>query len=266
MSTRLLPTTPPVSGSSLLTALSDNNAILFSTIILPAVTITNTGNDYTITIDPPLTADVADGMSFLITPNAANSGAVRMRVTSANPYYPIVDVSGAALVSGAFDPVALFLITFMSGSFRIINSSQVSNAQKPANHQDFSSSGTWTKPVGFSNNSVVLVRLWAGGGGAGSYGGGGGGFTESCHKLSDIPGTVTVTIGSGGAGSAGSAGGAGGDTSFGSYSIAYGGGGGGTSTPGLGGWGSDKGGDGAQSGDGNRSFNGGGGEIGRAHV
>jgi hypothetical protein len=110
--------------------------------------------------------------------------------------------------------------------------------------QEFTSSGTWTKP---SSGSTVLVEIYSsGGGGAGgsressgvtSYGGGSGasGYYQAMHfDISDLGATETVTIGSGGSGGAGAAsdstdgsnGSDGGATTFGSWLKGWGGGGG----------------------------------------
>lgn len=121
--------------------------------------------------------------------------------------------------------------------------------------QNFAASGTWTKPASVS---VVMVELWAAGGGGGSgrrgaastarYGGGGGGGGGKITRLfraSDLPATVTVTIGAGGAGAggrtsndtSGGSGTTGGNSTFGTLATAYGGVGGlgGTATDGSGG-------------------------------
>lgn len=90
---------------------------------------------------------------------------------------------------------------------------------------------TWTKPaVGV----VAHVQLWAAGasGGKGSTGcgggGGGGSWIEFYIRLSDLPSTVSVTVGAGGAAitTANTVGAAGGNSSFGTYGTAYGGSGG----------------------------------------
>jgi hypothetical protein len=98
--------------------------------------------------------------------------------------------------------------------------------------QEFSSSGTWTKP---SVGTKALVELWGGGGSGGrgqsgdpGGGGGGGGYAFKLLTLSDLDPTEAVTIGDGGAlvTTSQTVGNSGGTTTFGSYLSAYGGAGG----------------------------------------
>ncbi len=106
--------------------------------------------------------------------------------------------------------------------------------------QDFTVSGTWTKP---DNARVVVVEIYGaggGGGGGGKFngvgappgcGGGGGSYTRCVMDAGDLPADAAVTIGAGGAGGAatttvsteGSAGTNGGDSVFGAFARAYGG-------------------------------------------
>jgi hypothetical protein len=78
------------------------------------------------------------------------------------------------------------------------------------NTQIFTTSGTWTKPVGFNaTDTVVALVIGAGGSGAAVWGdqtsgttasgGGGGGVGVFTKSYGDIAGSVAVTVGSGGA-------------------------------------------------------------------
>ncbi|MGF7005787.1 hypothetical protein [Aminobacter sp. BE322] len=233
MANRKLPnslSTPPVGGMAYMDAVSSKVDMLFDAISLKPISMTNAGNDYTITVDPVLDADVVAGMSFFIRPSASNTGPCRLRVTSDNPYYDLVKATGETLGSGDFASGTAYFVVFMDGEFRILS---VANSEggngASAYFQEFLVSGTWTKPAELSPNALVIVEVWGGGGGGGTGsnnrgGGGGGAYNSARFKASDLPSSVAVTVGAGGA--AASVGGVGGNSSFGSYVTAYGGGGG----------------------------------------
>ena len=118
--------------------------------------------------------------------------------------------------------------------------------------QVFTSSATWTKPVGAKNIEVQVIGGGGGGGSgrrgttaSGGGGGSGGGFSIRSFPASTVSSSVTVTVGAGGIGGAsqlnidtnGFGGTAGGYSEFGSliYAIGGFGGGGGTTTTAAGG-------------------------------
>lgn len=98
------------------------------------------------------------------------------------------------------------------------------------NIQNFTASGTWTKP---GSGTWAFVQIWGAGGSGGSTtsttnrggGGGGGAYTSQWFPLSLLGSTETVTIGAGGTGIAtNTAGNVGGNSTFGSKLTGYGGG------------------------------------------
>lgn len=103
-----------------------------------------------------------------------------------------------------------------------VNASSLGSSRN-ISFQQFTSSGTWTKPAGLTSESIVEVELWGGGGGGGSSspggGGGGGAWNKKTFRADDLDATVAVTVGSGGAVNT-----AGGTSSFGTLLYAYGGG------------------------------------------
>lgn len=130
----------------------------------------------------------------------------------------------------------------VSTGLTISGTTLTASGGKGVDQQIFTSSGTWTKPSGYSTSALVRLQAWGGGGGGGRHstsaagGGGGGGYNEKWVLLSDMGATETITIGGGGAGrSTNGTGTVGGNTTIGSLLTAYGGGGGITSYGGGGG-------------------------------
>lgn len=219
----------PVTGKQVLDNVAGHIGVLLDAMALVPTSISNSGNDYTIIIDPPLTADVSNGMMFWITPNAANTGAARIRVTASNPYYDWVKADGSDFESAELSTSVTYGVLFVNGEFRTVT---VPASEDGAifDYQTFTASGTWVKPEGISSNALVLVEIWgAGGGGCRRSGGGGGAYTNKWFRASELGVNESIVIGSGGAGGSTVTAGVGGNSSFGSLVTAYGGGGGGVS-------------------------------------
>ena len=72
----------------------------------------------------------------------------------------------------------------------------------------FTSSGTWSKPSGYSDSTwVIFYAVGGGGSGAGgfySYGGGGGSAAVIAGLMGELPSSLTIVVGAGGSSSGGS--------------------------------------------------------------
>lgn len=225
--------TPPLSGVDFLNEYSARVKTLFDVSCLPLTAVGGTGDAVTATCDPALTAGFLDGMKFTITWGAANTGAMTLAINGGSAL-PVIDADGTALAASAAISGRRVVLEYLAGSFRVLGGAGGGSGGGPL-YQAFTASGTWTKPSGYDANTPVLVRLWAGGG-SGAYfngsryagGGGGGGYSSKLFRMSELPSSVSVTVGSGGASQTtlNTDGLAGGDTSFGSLLTAYHGAGG----------------------------------------
>jgi hypothetical protein len=168
-------------------------------------------------------------MAFYLQPAVTNTGPARLRVHATNPFYDLVRPDGSPLAADDFLAGTVYLAVFVSGAFRIVSGGGGSGASM-IDRQTFTASGTWIKPAGIADNSLVLVECWGGGGGgAGSSsfkgGGGGGAYVWRWLQADQVGATEPVQVGAGGA-ATGNPGGTGGTSSFGAHVVAYGGGGG----------------------------------------
>lgn len=146
----------------------------------------------------------------------------------------IVDAKGDLIVATAADTVARKAIG-AEGTVPVSRAAETTGiawetlpTTTTADVQEFSASGTWTKPAGAK---LVLVEIWGGGAGgangpsvasgtfaAGAAAGGGGQMRRTTINPTNLGATESVTIGAGGT----AGGGAGGTSSFGSHLSARG--------------------------------------------
>ncbi len=238
-------TTPKPGGTAFLGEYAGHIKTLYETGARPLTAVGGTGNAVTATMAVDLTAaGYVDGLCVSLTWGAANTAGVTLAING-GAAVAVLDAKGVALPAATLSSGLTSILRYTAGNWRIISSLGGGTALGPT-YQAFTASGTWTKPAGYDDDTVVMVELWAGGGGGGrgtaAAGGGGGGYARRMFRIADLPSSVTVTIGAGGAKapSAPSIGTVGGNTTFGSLLTAYGGGGGGGHTaagPGGGGGG-----------------------------
>ncbi len=240
----------PITGPAYMDQVKGAVDTLYDSIAIRPVSITNVGNSYTIVIDPVLDADVITPMAFFVKPNVANTGAIQMRVTSANSYYPIKKANGTDFAAGEFRTDTDYYLVFLGGNFVCLSNFDFTSLVDVPISTIYTASGTLdltTIKTIKSPDTLLFVRLWGAGGSGGrggqaGSGGGGGAYAEGWYRLGDLSNTISIIVGAGGAGlTTNGAGVAGGNSSFGSLVTAYGGAGGGftntasTTVPGGGG-------------------------------
>ncbi|MBS8228401.1 hypothetical protein DYI42_19425, partial [Vannielia litorea] len=204
---------------------------LFGYATIPLTSVGGTGDAITASMPAGETADpLTETAQYALICAAANTGAVTLNIAGGGAV-PVLDASGAALTGGELSAGHIIELAYRGSDFLITSDLPGGvGAASPFDWQEFTASGTWSKPAGLSDDTPVRVRAWGAGAGgerdnitAGS-GGGGGAFVEQVFRLGDLPSSVAVTIGAGGAGATsvglGSAGGA---TSFGALLTAAGG-------------------------------------------
>lgn len=196
---------------------------LYDASALPLTAVGGTGDNVTATVDPELPpGGLLDGMKFGISWAATNSGPMTLKIGSAAAA-PVLSADGAVAAPGLAALGGRALLEYVGGAFRVL-SGGAGSGSAARYYWQFTASGTWTKPAGLPDDTMVAVEMWGGGGGGASVAtggsGGGGGYAIKRFRLGDLPGSVPVTVGAGGA-----VGAAGGSSTFGSLLTAYHGGG-----------------------------------------
>jgi hypothetical protein len=232
--------TPPLpggGGSGLMRQYSERFKTLFDASALPLTAVGGTANAVTATLDPPLDGGgLADGMKFEITWGATNTAGVTLALNGGSAI-AVLDPSGAALIAGAIGSGLRSLLEYIGGSFRILSPLLTAIGGGSARYYwQFTASGTWNKPAGLDDDTMVTIEAWGGGGSGASStngpGGGGGGYSSTRMRIADLPASVSVTVGAGGV-----VGSNGGNSTFGAILTGYGGGRGGNISGGGGGGG-----------------------------
>lgn len=170
------------------------------------------------------------GRSLLITNVGANAAVLAHESTSSSAANRFLFGSGQDL---SLAPGQSVLLRYDAVTARWRREGEVGAASTGPEVQEFSNSGTWTKPAG---KTVALVEGIGGGGagaahGDGGGGGGGGSYVAQWFQLAPLGSSETVTIGAGATGEGGN----GGNTTFGGHLTAYGGAGGADAAQGAGG-------------------------------
>jgi len=169
----------------------------------PISSIGGTANAVTGTVDAEfLDAGPVTGMKVTWTQGTTNTGSVTMALNSGSAA-PVLDAQGSALAAGAV-PAGMRVLAERVGSNWVVLSSISLGAAvgQPRYQWRFIANGTWTKPAGLSNDTLVtIIAVGPGGNGVSASGGGGGGAAFWIGRLGDLPSSVAVTVPGGGAGS-----------------------------------------------------------------
>lgn len=208
---------------------------------LPLTSMAGTANDVTAALDPVLPpGGLLDGMKFTLTWAATNTDPMTLAING-GAAVDVLDAAGGTMIPGAAVSGTRALIEFTAGAFRVLSGGGEGGGGGQRYYWQFTASGTWSKPAGLSDDTMVFVEAWGGGGGGSPYvpvpagSGGGGSYARSHFRLGDLPASVAVGVGAGGPPT--TSGGSAGFSTFGALLIAYGGGnasGTNGSTPGAG--------------------------------
>ncbi len=210
--------TPPVTGANYLAQTADHLKVLLDKLSLPVTSVSGT-NTITGSVDPTFDGDgLVAGMTFQVTWAATNTAvAVTLNINSEGAK-SVKEPDGSALSIGSLVSGATAMLLYTGSEFRMVSPSakwiEANAAITPTapTMQDFTASGTWTKPSGCRWVKVTVTG--SGGGGTNDHGAGMAGATAIKFIGVSAISSATITIGAGGSGQSGTSQSAGNDSSW----------------------------------------------------
>ena len=211
-------TSPKPNGPDYLDEYAGHIGALYDNSLLPLTSVGGTADTITAAVDPELpSAGLVTGMKFTITWGASNTGPATLQITGASAV-DIVGKDGAALLANQLESGARDLLEYDGTNFILVSGGADITAENTG-VTVYTISDLWINNLPPETlMKVEGVGPGAGGASGGSLGGAGGAYDCEFFRAGDLPGTVPITIASGGAVNAD-----GGETSFGTFLVVAGG-------------------------------------------
>ncbi|WP_143159622.1 hypothetical protein [Paracoccus solventivorans] len=159
---------PMPTGLQFLDQYADRIGQLFDASVLQLTGIGGSPDMVTAMLDPALSGGLISGMKFTLTWSGTNTGPMTLAING-GPASPILTAAGSTMTQGAAQEGARALLEYTGGAFRILSASGDAGGRAASHYWQFTSSGTWSKPTGLPDDTMVTVELWGGGGGGGGW-------------------------------------------------------------------------------------------------
>lgn len=156
---------PMPTGLQFLNQYSTRIGQLFDASVLPLAAIGGTADVVTATLDPPLVSGLKEGMKFTLTWANANTGPMTLSVNG-GVAVPVLDANGAAMVASGTTAGQRSILEYTGAAFRVLGGGGSGGGGGAARYfWQFTASGTWTKPSGLDDNTMVYAVVFGAGGG-----------------------------------------------------------------------------------------------------